>query len=168
MRFRKASKKDIENIMDIIRQGQEYLKKQGVPQWQNNYPNRETIESDIYNGYAYLVEDNLKLVGTVAVSFDGELTYDEIYQGQWLSHDDYCVVHRMAIHKESRGMGVAPFLMSCIESLCKEKNINSIKVDTHRNNIPMQQFLKKIDFQYCGIIYLADGDERLAYEKILK
>lgn len=168
MKFRKATKMDIENIMLIVKHGQTYLKEQGVPQWQNNYPNSETIKNDIDKGYGYVIEDNSQLIGTVAISFDGEITYDKIFEGQWLSNDDYCVVHRMAIHKESRGMGVAPFLMSSVESLCRKKNINSIKVDTHRNNIPMQQFLYKISFEYCGIIYLKDGDERLAYEKILK
>ena len=30
----------------------------------------------------------------------------------------------------------------------------------------MQQCIEKYGFKYCGIIYLAGGDERLAYQKI--
>lgn len=167
MEFRKAIYQDIENIMQIIEHGQEYLKNQGVNQWQNNYPNREVIAKDIEQGYSYLVEMDSTIIATVAISFDGEITYDKIFQGEWLSNDEYCVIHRMAIHKSRRGTGISSYLMSSIEDLCKERNINSIKVDTHRKNEPMQTYLKKNVFKYCGVIYLQSGEERLAYEKVL-
>ena len=32
----------------------------------------------------------------------------------------------------------------------------------------MQHNLLKHGFSYCGIIYLANGDERLAYQRILR
>ena len=167
MEFRKANKRDIENIMPIIKHGQDFLKEQGVNQWQDNYPDRETIEKDIESGYGYIVEDDSQLVATVALSFDGEVTYEKIYDGQWLTDYDYCLIHRMSIHKDKRGSGISSFMLNSIFSLCREKGIKSIKVDTHRENIPMQQYLKKNGFQYCGVIYILDGDERLAFEKVL-
>ena len=44
---------------------------------------------------------------------------------------------------------------------------NSIKIDTHKDNISMQKLLEKNDFKYCGIIYLEDGSQRIAFEKII-
>lgn len=167
MKFRKASKIDIEDIMAIIKHGQNFLKEQGVEQWQNNYPNYDSIHKDIEKGYGYIVEMDKELVATVALSFDGEITYKKIYEGEWLSDYDYCVIHRMAIHKEKRGSGIASFMMDNINKLCQEKGIRSIKVDTHRDNIPMQKYLEKNGFKHCGIIYVTDGSERLAFEKIL-
>ena len=41
----------------------------------------------------------------------------------------------------------------------------SILIDTHRQNIPMQRTLKKNGFTRCGVIYLEDGSERIAYQK---
>ncbi|WP_159436164.1 hypothetical protein [Anaerosalibacter sp. Marseille-P3206] len=41
-------------------------------------------------------------------------------------------------------------------------------VESHKENIPMQNFLKKAGFQYCGIIYLENSDKRIAFEKIIK
>ena len=43
----------------------------------------------------------------------------------------------------------------------------NIRIDTHRDNTIMQHNILKHGFNYCGIIYLASGDERLAYQKIL-
>ena len=41
----------------------------------------------------------------------------------------------------------------------------NLRIDTHRDNIPMQKCLIRNGFEYCGVIYLANGDERLAYQK---
>ena len=167
MKFRQASQNDLARIMPIIKDGQDFLKEQGVNQWQDNYPNMDIIRNDINNGHGYIVENESQIIATLAISFDGEPTYHKIYEGQWLSNEDYSVVHRLAIKKNRRGSDLSSFIMDSIETLCKGKGIYSIKIDTHRGNIPMQQYLIKNGFKYCGIIYLLDGDERLAFEKLL-
>jgi RimJ/RimL family protein N-acetyltransferase len=42
---------------------------------------------------------------------------------------------------------------------------NNIRIDTHRQNSIMRNALSKYGFEYCGIIYLLDGAERLAYQQ---
>ena len=39
-------------------------------------------------------------------------------------------------------------------------------IDTHKDNAIMQHNIVKHGFSYCGIIHLASGDERLAYQKL--
>jgi hypothetical protein len=46
------------------------------------------------------------------------------------------------------------------------ENCKNIRIDTHRDNKIMQYNILKHGFPYCGIIYLASGDERLAYQLI--
>ena len=48
-----------------------------------------------------------------------------------------------------------------------EKNIKSLKIDTHEDNIGMQSLIKKLGYTYCGIIYTNYGDKRLAFEKVI-
>jgi RimJ/RimL family protein N-acetyltransferase len=38
-------------------------------------------------------------------------------------------------------------------------------VDTHQDNVVMQRILEKLGFTYCGIIFVANGTPRLAYQK---
>jgi GNAT superfamily N-acetyltransferase len=166
MEFRKSIKSDINPIMNIIRQAQDYLKEQGIDQWQNNYPNMDTINGDIDNGNSYVLVDNGRILGTVAVIFDGEKTYDTIYNGKWLSHEGYTTIHRLAVDSNYRGGGISSLILKSIEKISLDRKIHSIKVDTHRGNMPMQKFLQNHGFEYCGIIYLEDGNERLAFEKI--
>ncbi|MCM3570843.1 GNAT family N-acetyltransferase [Neobacillus mesonae] len=167
MVFRKTVNQDMDAIMHIIKQAQEYFKNQNIDQWQNNYPNPEVIEKDIQNGYSYVLEIDEKIAGTAAVSFDGEKTYQKIYNGHWVSNGEYAVIHRMAVDNECKGKGISSQIIKHVEELCLEKGVKSIKVDTHEENIPMQKLLQKNEFTYCGEIFLEDNSKRIAFEKVL-
>ena len=51
------------------------------------------------------------------------------------------------------------------EAFCFSQDAN-IRIDTHRDNRIMQHNIEKYGFTYCGIIYLANGDERFAYQRL--
>lgn len=167
MEFRKSTKSDINDIMNIIKQAQAYFKELGINQWQNNYPNAEIISNDIYLSNSYVLLKNDNIVATAAISFDGEKTYNSIYEGQWISSNEYAVIHRIAVDNNYKGLGLSSEIIKNTEQLCLDKGVRSIRVDTHEKNLPMQIMLKKNKFQYCGIIYLEDGNKRIAFEKIL-
>lgn len=167
MEFRKAVEIDVNDIMNIIKQSQVYFKKQGIDQWQNNYPNTETISSDVANKNSYVLLKDNNIVATAAVSFDGEKTYESIYDGEWISNDEYAVIHRIAVDKNYKGLGLSSEIIKNVKELCLNRGIHSIKIDTHEKNLSMQKLLNKNKFQYCGIIYLDDKSKRIAFEKTL-
>lgn len=167
MEFRKSTKLDINDIMKIIKQAQNYFKENKIDQWQNNYPNYDTIENDIDGEESYVLVKDGKIVATAALSFNGEGTYNNIYNGKWLSNNKYAVVHRVAVDENYKGQGLSSKIFENIEKICINKNINSIKIDTHKNNLSMQKLLEKEGFIYCGIIYLSDKSKRIAFEKIV-
>lgn len=168
MEFRQSDEADIGAIMDIIGQAQNYFKALGIDQWQNNYPNAETIRNDIDHKNSYVLQKGNKIVATVAVSFDGEKTYDSIYEGKWITNSEYAVIHRIAVGNSYKGMGLSSEIIKDIEQICLSKGVYSLKVDTHEANRSMQRLLEKNYFQYCGIIYLQDGSKRIAFEKVLE
>ena len=168
MELIKAKTSDIDEIMNIIGVAQEHFKNEGIDQWQNNYPNHEVIGMDIDNDNCYVLKDEDKIVGTTALIFDGESDYDTIYEGEWLSLGEYAVIHRMAVDFHQRGTGLASIFLKKTEELTMDREIYSIKVDTHRENIPMQKLLLKNGYKECGWIYLKDKAERIAFEKILE
>lgn len=165
MEFRKTVESDLNSVMRIVRQAQKYFKENGIDQWQNNYPNLETIKNDIKNGYGYVLAEHGQIIGTVAVSFDGEKTYENIYDGQWLSNNEYAVIHRMAVLNDYKGKGISSVIMRKVEEMCLDKGIHSIKIDTHSDNVSMQRLILNNSFKYCGVIYLNDNSKRVAFEK---
>jgi RimJ/RimL family protein N-acetyltransferase len=167
MQYRQSIESDIPSIMHIIHQAQTHLKEAGVNQWQNQYPNEDAILNDIHNQESYVVLDNERVIGTFALSFRIEPTYNQIYEGNWLSIQDYAVIHRIALDNEFKGLGVSTEVINSIEKWCVNNKIFSIKIDTHEDNKSMRKMLEKNGFVYCGIIFLVDGNSRVAYEKLL-
>lgn len=169
MEIRLASKNDMEAIMDIVRAAQAYFKMEKIPQWQNGYPNEESIEKDMARDSFYVLEDGGKILGVMAGIIGREVTYDKIYEGSWLtSGDSYITLHRVAVDPEEKGRGLGYKLFEKAEELARKNKLSSMRIDTHRENRSMNRLIEKYGFKYCGIVYMEDGGERLAYEKVLE
>lgn len=165
MEFRKSRLDDIDGIMNIINKAKISLKENGIEQWQNGYPNERVIEEDISRGESYVATIGDIIVGTVAITFDKEPHYNELREGEWKNqHGDYAVIHRIAVDNSYKGQGIAGFLISHAEEIGAGK-IQSIRIDTHEMNLPMQSVIKKEGFVYCGKVNMVDGSERLTFEK---
>ena len=168
MEFRQANISDLDQIVEIIELSKKYLKETKVDQWQDGYPAKEDLRRDIESGNSYVLTNKDEIVATTVISLDGESTYNSIFNGEWITNEEYIVMHRVAVHDKYKGKGIFKELIKEAESLALNKGIFSIKIDTHRDNISMQRALLKNDFKKCGIIYLEDGSERIAFEKVMK
>lgn len=168
MEFRQANISDLDQIVEIIELSKKYLKETKVDQWQDGYPAKEDLRRDIESGNSYVLTNKDEIVATTVISLDGESTYNSIFNGEWITNEEYIVMHRVAVHDKYKGKGIFKELIKEAESLALNKGISSIKIDTHRDNISMQRAVVKNNFKRCGIIYLEDGSERIAFEKALK
>ena len=146
--------------MEIYETAREFMHRTAnINQWVNGYPSQKLIEEDIDAGHSFVVQNNSgKIVGVFSFIIGKDPTYTKIYNGEWLNTDEYGTIHRIASSGIEKGVGEACFKWSFTQ-------IPNIRVDTHRDNKVMQNILAKLDFKYCGIIYLHDGAERLAYQK---
>jgi len=165
MTLRLASKLEIDIIWSILQEAIEQRKKDGSDQWQNGYPNEQTVANDINNEVGYVLVKEDLIVAYAAIIFGIEPAYNDI-KGNWLSNDAYAAVHRVATAGDFKGKGIATQLFSRIEDLCVSKNVFSIKVDTNFDNVPMLKILKKLNYTYCGEIFFS-GAARMAYEKLI-
>lgn len=161
IKIRKTQLTETDRLMDIFMQAKRIMRKDGnMKQWTGNYPSLEIITQDIQNGNSYVcLDDTDEIIGTFAFIPGPDPTYAHIYDGAWIDDTQpYRVIHRLASTESSRGVAAA-----CLQ-WCYEQ-IPNLRADTHRDNHILQHILKKHGFRYCGIIYLLNGDERLAYQK---
>lgn len=162
--LRRATLTDLPAIMRIIAEAQAFLKNLNVNQWQNGYPSEDIIRQDIEknNGYILTVAEEIAAFATVV--FSEEPTYSVIYDGEWLNDNEYAVIHRLAVSGKHKGKGVGSHLFREIEKMTLARQISDIRIDTHEDNLPMQQLIRKSGYNYCGVIYLADGSKRIAFQ----
>lgn len=167
MKLRKSEIKDLPEILGIIGDAKGFLKSQGLDQWQSAYPSGEDILKDIEQGYAYVLEDGDRIMCTGAILECIEKFYEVIYDGSWITDGRYMTIHRLATRSDSRGKGTASAFIEETVKLCRERGLPSIRIDTHRGNLPMQRMLEKNGFIRCGTIIFGDEGERIAFEKVV-
>ena len=158
MEIRNSKTDDLQEILKLYEKARDFMASHGnASQWGNSYPPKELIESDIAGGKSYVCLEEGKIVATFYFAVENEPTYAKI-KGNWLNEAPYGVVHRIASDGLTKGAGTF-----CIKWAMEK--INNIKIDTHNDNKPMQNLLKKLGFVPCGIINVEDGTERIAFQR---
>ena len=186
--IRKARYEDLPEMLRIYATARKFMRETGNPtQWVGpdgtEKPTRETLKEDIRRGKSYVLEtiapgekpetpspgDERETLAAGAEPetriwavfyYDEGLRIEPTYariEGAWIGDDRYGVVHRIASDGSLKGAG-----RICLRWAMKKSG--HLRIDTHENNHPMQHVLEQLGFDYCGTIWLEDGDPRRAYE----
>ena len=159
--IRHATEDDITVMQQVLAVGRERMRQAGnLHQWTGGYPSDDILKEDIRQGFSYVVEEDNRMIAVFVLAECEEPTYRRIFQGQWL--DDtrpYATIHRIAALPEVHGI----FQMVVQFALLR---MDSLRIDTHQDNHPMRHMVTSNGFTYCGIILLADGSERMAYQLV--
>lgn len=159
--IRKATLSDIDRLLEIYESAKKFMHTHGNPnQWNGAYPEKETLVNDVEKGHLYVMcEPNQRIYACFALVGGEDVTYARI-DGCWRSNTPYYgTIHRIA------GDGTVHGIFAKCAEFARTK-YNHLRVDTHEDNIPMQRAVKRDGFVYAGIIYLENGDPRLAYDWI--
>lgn len=154
--IRKARSEDLPRILEIYRYARQFMAENGNPnQWGQNHPPVSQLQQDIAIGDLYVITGEEGIHGVFYFFIGEDPTYGYI-EGSWLSDAPYGTIHRIA------GDGSGGLLKTAV-AFAKEK-IDHIRIDTHEDNHIMQRAIAKQGFRRRGIIYIADGSPRIAYE----
>lgn len=155
--IRKANRMELTAIEAIYANARRFMAENGNPdQWGKTDPPREVLEEDIRQGKLYVLEHQGSIHGVFYFALGEDPAYWVIEDGAWAQDTPYGTIHRIA----SDGSGG---ILAAAVAFGRER-ISHLRMDTHRDNRIMQRALEKQGFQYRGIIHVANGSERLAYE----
>lgn len=158
MNIRKTRQEDLPLILALLNDARAKMVASGNPdQWKPGYPPQQTIEKDLAAEVGYMVEDAGVPVGYFAFVPSPEPTYAEI-DGAWLDDEPYYVLHRIASKEGAHGVLAA--VMEYAISVSPR-----LRIDTHADNRIMQHNMPRYGFVRCGIIRVADGSPRIAYQR---
>lgn len=111
------------------------------------------------------IESGDRIVAYAAVVFDGEPAYDAL-EGTWRGGPDYGAVHRLAVADEALHKGIGKAVLCEAMRMARTRGLRSFRIDTARENHPMQRLLAALGFACRGTVHYASG-ERIAFEKQL-
>ena len=166
---RLATENDIEDIMLIMRQARNYLKKHRVDQWQGDYPTQEVFAEAVAEGECYAVTYGERLAGFFCLTDKPESDYDNLTDGKWHGEGKYCKLHRMAVEAQFRSTGISDMMIGFAEETAKSRGAEYMRTDTHRKNKAMQKLLKRKGYAYRGNVLVSSepghDPARQAFEK---
>ena len=149
MYIRKTTHADIGAAAMIYENARKFMRESGNENQWIGRPNEKDIEGDIESGNGYVVEGECgEIIGVFFFRLGDDPTYKIIYDGAWQSDGEYGVIHRIAV--KHHGMGIADFIYNYCFNIRQ-----NLRIDTHKDNIPMRNSLEKNGFKYCGIIHLS-------------
>lgn len=147
-------------VMEVIEKARAYMRACGnSKQWVGGYPSAQTVHGDIAAGNLFVAEVEGKIVGCCTLVVGPDPYYSEI-DGRWLNDEPYGTIHRLASSGDVRGIADV-FIDFCAS------RIGNLRIDTHADNLPMQRAILRNGFSYCGVVRVADGSPRLAYQRTL-
>jgi hypothetical protein len=161
IQIKKATESNLSEILLVYEKARKFMKANGNPsQWAGGYPQESIIRADLAAERLYVCRDEDGIHGAFFFFIGDDPAYRMIEKGNWRCRQLPCgIIHRVASDGTLRGLSGKIF------SFCRDQ-INYLRIDTHRDNAPMQHVLQKFGFQPCGIVHLKDGSERLAFDFI--
>jgi len=156
---RNANWDDLPRIEEIYAYARLFMAASGNPnQWGTTNPPSDQLEQDIENRLLYIITDEKGIHGVFYFFIGTDPTYLYIEDGAWRWDTPYGTIHRIA------GDGSGGILKTAVE-FCARK-IHHLRIDTHHDNHVMQHAVEKLGFSRRGIIYIADGSPRIAYDRM--
>ena len=137
MNIRQTRQEDLAEVMAMYDYARRFMQEHGNGnQWINGYPSKELISNEIKASHSFVCENEQgELVGTFCYIEGIDPTYLKIYEGEWLNDEPYAVIHRMASNGKQKGIST-----ECLKWAFA--HCDNIRIDTHRDNIVMQNLRK--------------------------
>lgn len=161
--FRPANESDRDAVLEIYLDASNSLKKDGVDQWQGKYvPSFKDFDEHL-GVDLYVLEYHKTIVSTVCLVEGIDEDYENI-NGKWNTEIPYLSIHKVATSKRYKKQSFGKKMMIFVENFAKNKKMD-LRIDTHRDNNKMRNFILSCGYKYTGEVILQGELKRLGYDK---
>lgn len=165
MTINKGEMDNLDSIVEIIRDAVAEMEKQGIHQWDEIYPARSDIESDIKKGNLFTVWETDSLAAIYVLSQECDEEYKKC---AWTSDDDSAyILHRLCVSPKFQNRGMAKRILDHIEKQVLELNMKSIRLDVFSENPYALRLYENFGYERKGFADWRKGRFYLM-EKVLR
>lgn len=156
--IRQATLQDLDDLDDLAVRTITHMHQHGRTQWTLNYPRKVHFKHDIDHGDLFVYVVDARIAGVYALCEDNEPSYQTI---DW-TVNQALVMHRIMVDPVMQGKRLVDHIFLHAYHQAAKRGYDGIKIDTHQNNQPMLNLLKRHGFNYRGYLKAID---RLAFER---
>jgi GNAT superfamily N-acetyltransferase len=161
---RKASAADAASLLQLVRDCVAGMRAAGIEQWDEVYPNAETIARDIEAGTLHVLCDDDAIIASITI----DQTMDPLWQSMTWSagSEPAAAVHRLMVHPSQQGHGFGKLLMRHAKTVAREQGCRSIRLDTFLQNPAAMALYPRLGYRRTGTAMMRIG-EFAGFEKLL-
>ena len=169
MTIKTAGTEHHSQLMSLYNRCIDDLNGRGIFQWNDKYPNDESVAACIDRREQYLLLDGDKIVGTVVLN---ETQAEEWGQVDWqLNGHRLCVIHGLVIDPDEQGRGYGKAVLGLCEEFARSKGFSAMRLDVFPENRAAVGLYEKSGYIKRGAVefdYKPEGHrEYHCYEKKL-
>lgn len=146
--FRKGNLSDINEVYLLFQAAINSMIKTNIYQWDEIYPNKEILQTDIKQQQLYvgIIENKIAVVYVLNKNCDPE--YND---GKWNSvSDNFMIIHRLCVHPNFQNMGIAKNTLLHIEQQLKKDNVDSMRLDVYSKNPYALKLYNSLGYKTVG------------------
>ena len=152
--FRKARPEDLAQVFALFTDAIHTMDKDGIPQWDEVYPDERTLKEDIEHGQLYLAE----LEGRPAAVFVLNLDYDPQYaNGVWAEPDSYLVLHRLCVSPRVQNRGLGKLTVQAAEEQASALGAKALRLDAFKQNPYALRLYERMGYRIVGDVVFRKG-----------
>lgn len=154
---RLAGAGDLDDLLALLRGCVSEMQARGLDQWDDIYPNRETLLGDIQARTLYLA------AGAGAPPLLGALTLNQRQEPEYadvawqILVEPIAVVHRLMVHPDAQRGGLGRFLMRYAEHEAHRLGCRAIRLDTMDANVRALALYRALGYRQAGAVRFRKG-----------
>jgi ribosomal protein S18 acetylase RimI-like enzyme len=165
MKISQGAQSDLNAVICLIGECIRHMEARGIHQWDEIYPDRAIIETDLTNGLLYVAREDGRCRAMVTVHEYQPCEYAPI---EWqYPAERLLVVHRLAVHPNSEGRGIGRKLMEFVEDMARNGGYEAIRLDAFPQNPRAVSLYENLGYRKAGSVVFRKGLFFL-YEKSFK
>lgn len=155
----------LDEIINLIQAVVKRLIDEGIDQWDELYPGKDDIETDIKGNLAFGYFKNGKIVGYIVLNEETNPEYNEV---EW-EYDGGIplIIHRLSVHPDLTGCGIATEIIDFAEMQAVKCGYSVIRLDVFSQNTAALHLYEKSGYRRAGSVSFRKGKFFL-YEKRLQ
>jgi ribosomal protein S18 acetylase RimI-like enzyme len=159
--IRPAHIEELEVVNGIVRDATRHMDEQGIPQWDEIYPNNIRLKNDIENQHMVVVELEGRVAGLMVMNEEQSPEYADV---PWKYSGRVLVIHRLTIDPSYQRRGLAMRLVEFAEEIAATEKYSCIRLDAFTRNPAAFSLYEKRGYRRAGRVRFRKG-EFFCYEK---
>ena len=147
-----AALNDIDVIFDIYNECVKKLDDRGIYQWDNIYPDYNTIKNDIELGQMYIIRNFCDILACGVINDD-----TEGYENGRFSEESFKVIHRLCVKTNVQGSGLGVRMLEELEKIIFDMGVKSICLDVFPQNMAAINLYAHRGYKEVGSAFYRKG-----------